>query len=335
MRLFDRYTSIFWNENISPVSAHLYEELRQRNWSAADLRVKGDKSCWLEVDAVQREQIIKAFIISSALKQSIGSVFLSLLNSSLGLEQVAEKAMISKMGARLTGEHLKLASNIIFDLNEMPAIDKCVREVRENEGFDALLDNLEVFFQGMVGWSTIYRTGTGDLDSSFNEMNYHIWKALVVSSIVLELAETLPMIFLYNAMEEKELPNLLISSQIVAKDISVITSYLSASANKRYNLLPGTVKEVANGWLKLHIDQTILAPWHEAVASGRLDKNIKEQIEELINYNISKSLAKLNIFSKNKTTEMPKLIEKYLFTNMYEQEERRAGFWPPRPKTCG
>lgn len=316
MKKLDRYTSIFWFEDELDSAGLFYKSLTGRNWKASDFFIEEDKISWLKIDAKTRENIVRAFIISSAVKQTIGGVFLPLLNTSIGLDQITRRAMISKMESRLNGEHTQLNSSIILKLNPQTIIQKVIGEVRENKGLYKVLEQSEISFQAMSGWADVLNSGIEvEGQSSFDNLNYHVFQASALAVVMLETSNTLPMAITFSAMEGTKLPQILKGMRTMAKDTCIISSYIATIATNKLNLLPQERQVMALEWLKQLIEFNLKVTWDEELKNSLVPEEVKEVIDKLLIYNIGKAAVKLGLYPEEKVDPMPRLVERYLGVN--------------------
>lgn len=323
MNSFDRYTSMFWTETEDCCAAIFYRTLSRENWNAESLLVEEDYHSWLKLDAKKREDIVRAFIISNSIKQIIGGVFLPLLNTSIGLEQITRRAVISQMESRLNGEHARLNSKMILGLNSVSVINKSLEEVRSMSSLEKVLDQAEVSFKAMVGWADVVLSGVEiEGKSSFDQLNYHIFQACALATVMLETAETLPMSLLFINMEEVKLPHMLEAMKVMSKDISIITGYLAMLAASKLNMLPNDEQVKAKRWLKNMIEFNLVQEWEEELKQSTVTIEEQALINDLMKYNVRKAAVKLGFPPVEKVKGMPPIVEKYLGVKELVQEEQ-------------
>lgn len=337
MEQFDRYTSIFWDEESDPKATRLYEELQERAWLSSDFSIGEDRSSWVKIDANSRLEITEAMIISNTIKQSIGCVFLPLLNTSIGLEQIPRRAMISSMESRLNGEHSRLESSLIFELNSRGMVNKALKAVREREELKIVLEQTETSFRSMVGWSAAYESGIPlDGISTYDQTNLHIWRACALATVLLEVSTSVPTSLMLYEMQYVAMPQSLKAIQAMLVDISLITTYFAELAFAKYSLLPQSEQQKTHEWLDDVVTHGFTSLWHDSMEESHIEGERRQIVFDYAEYTVQKALGKLGISPKDNAIKMPDLIQKGLSIDadrlIKESEVTKKSNWFKRRK---
>lgn len=312
--MLSRTGNVFWNNKERAAEIRLYAELAQRGWSASSFLIEEDKTEWLRIDFNKRSDIVKGFLVANTIKQAFGSIFLPFLNTSIDIEDITKRAIISRIESTLNGEHSQLNSKIICELNSKTLVQKLSEDIKESKQLKDVFTKLEVIFKGMCGWNSAYENGLQmegvDL---FQQVNIHIWRASAIATILLESAESLSLVSLFLALEEGAvLPEVLRGVQTMAIDMSIISTYLSIIAEDSYKLLTKENQKENEKWLIEMTDAYFKAPWNNSLDKSSISEDSKEISSKLVEYNLNKSLVKFGFYPKEKVKGMPNLVEKYL-----------------------
>lgn len=338
--MLNRCGNILWNNQDSTAATKIYMELTRRNWSVSDFHIEEDETEWLKVDFNRRSDIIKGFLVSNAIKQAFGSILLPILNTSIDLEDITKRAIISRIESILNGEHSQLNSKIIRELNSKHLVQKIAKDIKEGDQLVDVFQKIETTFEGMFGWKSAYEAGLQmEGKDLFQQLHLHIWKASSLATVLLEAAESLSLTSLFLALEAgAELPEMLLAVQTMTKDTAIISTYLSILAEESFRLLTKENQEQNKKWLMKTINDYFKAPWNNSLAKSDLNEETKEISSQFVEYNLNKSLVKLEFYPKEKVEQMPKLIEKYLGVdidywiskgqeNPYKEEKEKGKWW--------
>lgn len=337
MNLFDRYTSIFWDKESDPKATHIYEELINRSWTATDFSIGEDRPEWVKIDANDRLMIVRAMITANSIKQSIGCVFLPLLNSSIGLEQIPRRAVISAIESRLNGEHSRLDTKLIFNLSSRGMVNRALEQVRSRSGLKKVLEQTDVVFSSMVGWSAANNSGIPfEGKSTYDEMNLHIWKASALATVLLESASSMPVALLMYEMEKYSLPQVLGALQTMLVDISLATTYFAELAFTKFDLLPQEKQKETYEWLDNILGGSFTNIWENSLEELEINGDRRALVIAYTEYNTQKALSKLGKHPVSGAIEMPELINKMLNVDAQKaatlSEKKKKSVWFQRRK---
>ena len=314
MSLFNNYGNVFWDNKGDPTAAALYKELSKRNWLASDFFIEEDTTNWYKIDAKDREDIIKGFLISNTIKQMFGSVLLPILNTAIDIQETNKRAMMSKIEAVLNGEHSQLNSRIICELNSKIAVKKAIKDIKKMEGLEQAFAKIETIFKGMFGWMAAYESQIPmEGKDLYEELHYHIWKSAAIATVLIEASESLSLASLFSTLEEgHEVPEVLKSVRTMCKDVAIITTYLATIANESFQVISKERQQVGKDWLSTTVDAYFIIPWNESLEQSGIQLNVKTLASDLLTYNLSKSMVKFGFYPESELDPMPEVISKHL-----------------------
>lgn len=323
MGLLETSSNLFWDKNVSPITTSMYNETASRKWSVSDFELLNDKTEWLSISFNEREDLILGLLISNTIKQAFGAVLLSLLGTAIPIQELAAKSMISTIESKLSGEHCQLISLMITELNSPIAILKAKKELLKLKELGDILDTCEDVYAAMYGWTAACAEGVEHPDFDvFNELHYSIWQSAALAIIMLGVADTVAMASLFNLKEKGyDLPEMTKGVRLMAKDISLMTTYITMVADNSFIVLPEPLQEKAKQWLQGVVSQEVISAWSDT-SSNFLEEENRKLSNELFKYNVNKTLVTLRFYPKEKIDGMPKVIQKHLLvdTNKWFEE---------------
>lgn len=323
MGLLQTASKLFWDKNVNPITTSVYNETNYRRWSVNDFQIVNDQAAWLSSPFELREDVIMGLLISNTIKQSFGAVLLPILGIALPLHDMATKAMISTIEGWLNGGHAQLISSMVSDLNSNIAVDKVMKTLLENKALEKILTISETIYAGMYGWTAASAEGIEHPQfNTFNELHYSIWQSASLAILMLGIADTVSTSTVFHLVESGyELPNMSSALRQMAKDTSIMTTYLTTAADESFRVLPEDFQQAGKKWLQALISDNIIDEWKSSLDS-LLRKRNQKLADDYFTYNINKGLINLRFYPKETLKGMPEIIEKHLLVDIEKWFEK-------------
>lgn len=317
MRKFDKYFNSFWVQEDNFTNA-IYGQFISMIWNPSEIFIREDISQWRHIDSKTRDVITEGLMMYSTIIQLVALEAIPKIISGMDDSFISRQALLSAIQARLTGPHTIVTSRMVRDMNSDFLVERLQDNISDRDGIRDITSNLHTVFNSLQGWALAYNaTGeTSDMDglSVYEELTFRLWQTCSISAVLIETASSLPISVLFSEMEKgRDMPEILKAIQVISKDTTTISTYLCKLAALQMNSLPKERQEEAKAWLNDFIIEMYEVLWKGIYSDLEIEStHATITLLELNQYNINKVLTKMKLKPMYHTTDMPKIVEKYM-----------------------
>lgn len=325
------YATHSWDLKEDNFSEAFYQEFVGMTWSPNESAISEDKVDWQSIEPEYRELTMLGLVTLKVYKHFIGSYCLPALIDGIDYSYSTRKSVLAVIMERLLSTHSMVVTKMVSEFTSIEVLNDIYTDVVDTPEFYTFLSELKIQTDLLSTYNLQkamkrdvkeeVREKVGTYDNS--EYNIVIWKELALLTMTLDVCY-LPVFYaiLMNSGDGR-FKHSRETIQLIYRDISIATTYLSSLANEYYQFFDAHNKLELEKWLLRRMDKTTY-DMHEISEKRGIKTGISVGFRNYLEYTFNKTLFKLGFDEHYKTTTMPKTIEKAMMLNIRNSRYRFA-----------
>lgn len=315
------YAAANWRVLEDSYSDLFHREFVSTSWVPYDSAIAEDLSFWNKLSKEDQNLIISGLLAAKIQKHFIGSYCLPTILGSIDYLYPRRKAMIASIIDRLLSTHAIALTTMIDSFASLETINNKWEEVIENDLFQKYFAQLKVIIdildidmnRKMMGEANLRNIGIDATTTAAEKRQDSVssWKGYVLVILALETYSLLPFYMLLKNSNKRKFKETQETIQLILRDTTTISVYLSALALELFNNLDLADKHEMEEWAVEQCYSSKLLVESIANQFGA-DISTQQEITHYLEYSLNKTMYKLGLPLVYENTSMPRPVEKAL-----------------------